>query len=67
MRSELTFLLIVSESLANGTAVVVTKNIAALAALGNGMLPLQKIAQIEAKKRHQQELRQSYALERKAV
>jgi hypothetical protein len=31
------------------------------------MLPLRKIAQIEAEKRHQQELRQSYALERKAL
>jgi heavy metal translocating P-type ATPase len=48
-------------------ASVVTNNVAALAALGNGMLPLRKIAQIEAEKRHQQELRQSYALERKAV
>ncbi len=45
-------------------ASVVTNNVAALAALGNGMLPLRKIAQIEAEKRHQQELRQSYALER---
>ena len=48
-------------------ASVVTNNVAALAALGNGMLPLRKIAQIEAEKRHQQELRQSYALERKTV
>ena len=48
-------------------ASVVTNNVAALAALGNGMLPLRKIAQIEAEKRHQQELRQSYALERKAL
>jgi P-type E1-E2 ATPase len=48
-------------------ASVVTNNVAALAALGNGMLPLRKIAQIEAAKRHQQELRQSYALERKAL
>ena len=48
-------------------ASVVTNNVAALAALGNGMLPLRKIAQIEAEKRHQHELRQSYALERKAV
>jgi hypothetical protein len=37
-----------------------------LAALANGMLPLRKIAQIEAEKRHQHELRQSYALERSA-
>jgi heavy metal translocating P-type ATPase len=48
-------------------ASVVTNNVAALAALANGMLPLRKIAQIEAEKRHQHELRQSYALERKAV
>ena len=48
-------------------ASVVTNNVAALAALANGMLPLRKIAQIEAEKRHEQELRQSYALERKAV
>jgi heavy metal translocating P-type ATPase len=48
-------------------ASVVTNNVAALAALGNGMLPLRKIAQIEAEKRHQHELRQSYALERKAL
>ena len=48
-------------------ASVATNNVAALAALGNGMLPLRKIAQIEAEKRHQHELRQSYALERKAV
>ena len=43
---------------------VITNNVAALAALGNGMLPLRKIAQIEAEKRHEQELRQAYALER---
>ena len=42
---------------------VITNNVAALAALGNGMLPLRKIAQIEAEKRHDQELRQAYALE----
>jgi hypothetical protein len=30
------------------------------------MLPLRKIAQIEAEKRHQRELTQTYALERKA-
>jgi heavy metal translocating P-type ATPase len=47
-------------------ASVVTNNVAALAALGNGMLPLRKIAQIEAEKRHQHELRQSYALESNA-
>ena len=32
---------------------VITNNVAALAALGNGMLPLRKIAQIEAEKRHE--------------
>jgi Cu2+-exporting ATPase len=48
-------------------ASVVTNNVAALAALANGMLPLRKIAQIEAEKRHEQELRQAYALEREAV
>ncbi len=45
-------------------ASVVTNNVAALAALGNGMLPLRKIAQIEAEKRHQRELTQSYSLDR---
>jgi heavy metal translocating P-type ATPase len=44
-------------------ASVITNNVAALAALGNGMLPLRKIAQIEAEKRHEQELRRAYALE----
>ena len=38
-------------------ASVVTNNVAALAALGNGMLLSRKIAQIKAEKRHQQELR----------
>jgi Cu2+-exporting ATPase len=46
---------------------VVTNNVAALAALGNGMLPLRKIAQIEAERRHRRELRQAHAPERKAV
>jgi hypothetical protein len=31
------------------------------------MLPLRKIAQIEAEKRHKLELRQAYALEREAL
>src|SRR4029077_10484083 len=48
-------------------ASVITNNVAALAALANGMLPLRKIAEIEAQKRHEQELRQAYALEREAV
>ena len=46
---------------------VITNNVAAMAALANGMLPLRKIAEIEAEKRHEQELRQAYALEREAV
>jgi heavy metal translocating P-type ATPase len=46
---------------------VITNNVAALAALANGMLPLRKIAQIEAEKQHELELRQAYALEREAV
>ncbi len=48
-------------------ASVATNNVAALAALGNGMLPLRKIAQIEAEKRHSRELRQAYGLERNAL
>ena len=48
-------------------ASVLTNNVAALAALGNGMLPLRKIAEIEAEKRHKQELRQTFALEREAM
>lgn len=45
-------------------ASVVTNNVAALAALGNGLLPLRKIAQIEAERRHRQEMSQAHALER---
>ena len=45
-------------------ASVVTNNVAALAALGNGMLPLRKIAQIEAERRHKRELRPAHAPER---
>ena len=48
-------------------ASVITNNVAALAALGNGMLPLRKIAQIEAERRHQRELRQLHAPERKTL
>jgi len=48
-------------------ASVITNNVAALAALANGMLPLRKIAQIEAEKRHELELRQAYAMEREIV
>ena len=46
---------------------VITNNVAAMAALANGMLPLRKIAEIEAQKRHEQELRLAYALEREIV
>ena len=48
-------------------ASVVTNNVAALAALGNGMLPLRKIAEIEAERRHKRELRPSHAPERNTV
>ncbi len=48
-------------------ASVVTNNVAALAALANGMLPLRKIAELEAEKRHAQEMRQAYALEGNAL
>jgi heavy metal translocating P-type ATPase len=45
-------------------ASVVTNNVAALAALANGMLPLRKVAQIEAERRHRLEMTQNYAMER---
>src|SRR5262249_18466707 len=48
-------------------ASVVTNTVAALIALGNGMLPLRKVAQIEAERRHRLELTQSHALERNTV
>jgi heavy metal translocating P-type ATPase len=48
-------------------ASVVTNNVAALAALGNGILPLRKVAQIEAERRHKLEMSRAYALERNAV
>src|SRR5216683_987427 len=40
---------------------VVTNNVASLAALGNGLLPMRKVAQLEAERRHllEMELRQS--------
>ncbi len=48
-------------------ASVVTNNVAALAALGNGILPLRKVAQIEAERRHRLEMSQQlYGLERNA-
>jgi heavy metal translocating P-type ATPase len=43
-------------------ASVATNNVAALAALGNGLLPLRKVAQIEAERRHRQEMSQAHAL-----
>ena len=48
-------------------ASVVTNNVAALAALANGVLPLRKVAQIEAERRHRLEMTQSHAMERNAV
>jgi Cu2+-exporting ATPase len=47
-------------------ASVVTNNVAALAALANGMLPLRKVAQIEAERRHRLEMSHSNAVERDA-
>ncbi|WP_165224126.1 heavy metal translocating P-type ATPase [Aquisphaera insulae] len=46
-------------------ASVVTNNVAAIGALANGMMPLRKIAEIEAEKKHEQELRRAYGLARK--
>ena len=43
-------------------ASVATNNVAALAALGNGLLPLRKVAQIEAERRHKQEMSRAHAL-----
>ncbi len=48
-------------------ASVVTNNVAALAALANGVLPLRKVAQIEAERRHRLEMSQAYAMERNPV
>ncbi|MBV8676615.1 MAG: HAD-IC family P-type ATPase, partial [Planctomycetaceae bacterium] len=48
-------------------ASVITNNVAALGALANGVLPLRKVAQIEAERRHRLELTQSHAMERNAV
>jgi Cu2+-exporting ATPase len=41
---------------------VLTNNVAAIGALANGMMPLRKIAEIEAEKKHEQEMRQAYGL-----
>ena len=46
---------------------VVTNNVAALAALGNGLLPLRKVAQVEAERRHKLEISRSYGMARTAV
>lgn len=48
-------------------ASVVTNNVAALGALANGVLPLRKVAQLEAERRHRLELTQSYAVDRNVV
>jgi Cu2+-exporting ATPase len=48
-------------------ASVATNNVAALAALANGVLPLRKVAQIEAERRHRLELSQSHAMERDPI
>ena len=48
-------------------ASVLTNNVSAIGALANGMMPLRKIARIEAEKKHEQEMRQAYGLARKAV
>ncbi|MGO9408965.1 MAG: heavy metal translocating P-type ATPase [Acidimicrobiales bacterium] len=48
-------------------ASVVTNNVAALAALGNGVLPLRKVAQIEAERRRRLEMTQAHAMERNPV
>ncbi len=48
-------------------ASVVTNNVAALAALANGVLPLRKVAQIEAERRHRLEISQSHAMERNTL
>jgi Cu2+-exporting ATPase len=48
-------------------ASVLTNNVAAIGALANGMMPLRKIAEIEAEKKHEQEMREAYGLARKAV
>jgi Cu2+-exporting ATPase len=48
-------------------ASVLTNNVSAIGALANGMMPLRKIAQLEAEKKHEQEMRQAYGMARKAV
>jgi hypothetical protein len=48
-------------------ASVATNNVAALAALANGVLPLRKVAQIEAERRHRMEVSQANAIDRIAL
>src|SRR5262249_25904215 len=48
-------------------ASVVTNNVAALAALGNGILPLRKVAQIEAERRHRLEMSQMFEAQPSAL
>jgi cation transport ATPase len=45
-------------------ASVLTNNLAALAALGNGVLPLRKVAQLEAERRHRLQIHQAVAAAR---
>src|SRR5262249_10834336 len=44
-------------------ASVLTNNVAALGALANGVLPLRKVAQLEAERQHRLEMAQSLAWE----
>jgi Cu2+-exporting ATPase len=46
---------------------VITNNVSAIGALANGMMPLRNVAEIEAEKRHEKEMRLAYGLARKAV
>jgi Cu2+-exporting ATPase len=48
-------------------ASVVTNNVAALAALGNGIMPLRKVAQIEAERRHRLEMSQMFEAQTSAI
>ena len=48
-------------------ASVVTNNVAALAALANGVMPLRKVAHIEAERRHRLEMIQAHAMERNTL
>jgi Cu2+-exporting ATPase len=48
-------------------ASVLTNNVAALGALANGVLPLRKVAQLEAERRHRLEMAQFRARGRNPV